>query len=647
MTATQLVAAVCLVLVLFGPGLLVGAAGGLRGWLLAGAAPALTYGIVGIASRLVPGVLPRWSVWLLLGAAVVAAGIVFLVRLAAKRWLGRYQEPLEMPSRWDWRHHVGTAVGVALAVGIGLVVMSKASVGFTGVDQFWDGMAHSNAIRYIADSGQSAPSALRALNAPEQKDFFYPNGYHVVGATVVQLTGIPVNELINLYGGIGVGVFSLMLVALVRVANGRPALAVSTAVVAAGLSAFPFGLLFFGPLWPFGAGLVALPGYLALFVATFRSRRVELLALAALGAIGLAALHPSAALAAGIFCACFLVGRWIGQRKVPLADIRSLVVLAVLAGIYVLPQYLAATAAAGAVSVSWPLIGPPGLALGQLLFLNFVPPQPQWWLVALAVVGVIGLRRLVNLRWLMLAGLVFTFLYLLAASYKGSLVSLLTNPWWNDVWRFVAMVAIAQVVLIAHGLVVARDAVAGWIARRRPEAAGRPLLGEALLLVMGLLLAVVTKGLYFGSNTEIIRPAYADGPTLSDTERAAIANVKNIVPPGAKVMNDPIDGSPYMWALGGIRPVFGSPVYIDVEGATQGPDRIMLFKQFNQLDTNQKVRDIVRAQNIQYAWVGDGIIGSPDVHAPGMKNLDSVKSLQLVYQNPEVRLYKVNLDRLG
>src|SRR5439155_25276812 len=43
MTA-QLVTVACLILVLALPGMLVGAAGGLRGWLLLGTAPVLTYG---------------------------------------------------------------------------------------------------------------------------------------------------------------------------------------------------------------------------------------------------------------------------------------------------------------------------------------------------------------------------------------------------------------------------------------------------------------------------------------------------------------------------------------------------------------------------------------------------------------------------
>ena len=44
-----------------------------------------------------------------------------------------------------------------------------------------------------------------------------------------------------------------------------------------------------------------------------------------------------------------------------------------------------------------------------------------------------------------------------------------------------------------------------------------------------------------------------------------MAELRTIVPPGATVMNDPGDGSPWMWALGGVRPVFGYPFAVSAE----------------------------------------------------------------------------------
>jgi len=642
MTASQLATVACFVLVLFVPGLVVGAAGGLRGWLLAGSAPVLTYSLVGLVSPLVPGLVPRWSVWALLVGAVVIALVVLGVRLAAARWLGRYQEAVTMPSHWQRPHHVGVAAAVVLAAVVGLVVMSRATEAFTGVHQFWDAMFHTNATRYIADSGQSAPAALAALNAPDKPDFFYPNAYHVLGATVLQLTRLPVNELVNVYGGLYAGIFSLSIATVVRVVNSRPALAAASAVVAASMATLPFGLLFFGPLWPFGAGLVVLPGFLALFVATVRSRRLEMIVLTALGAIGMAALHPSAALATGVFCACYLLSRWIELRRVPLAELRSLVVLGVLAGLYVIPQYLAATKAAAVLNVSWPIIAPAGHALGALLFLNFVS-APQWWLVLAALVGLVAIRKLAGLRWLMLGGAVFAGLFVLAASYKGWVVSLLTNPWWNDAWRFAGLAAIAQVVLIGHGIVVARDGLLGWLARRRTRSVGAIPARGAALVVVGLVIAAASGGLYLRANTTVVHNAYGDGPTVTENERDAMAELRTIVPPGATVMNDPLDGSPWMWALDGVRPVFGYPIAGTAEYSVIGPDRVMLYEKFDELDSNQKVRELVHDSNIQFVYIGSGFATPTSTRAPGLAALDSVRALRLVYENSDARVYRVEL----
>jgi hypothetical protein len=308
----------------------------------------------------------------------------------------------------------------------------------------------------------------------------------------------------------------------------------------------------------------------------------------------------------------------------------------------VIPQYLAATKAAATLDVSWPIIAPPGHALGALLFLNYVS-GPEWWLVVAALIGVVAIRKLAGLRWLMVGGAVFAVLFVLAASYKGWLVSLLTNPWWNDAWRFAALASVAQVVLIGHGIVVARDGLLGWLARRRPQAAGAVAVRGGALVAVGLVVAVASGGLYLGSNTAVVRSAYGNGPTVTGSERVAMAQLRALVPPGATVMNDPMDGSPWMWALDGVRPVFGYPFAGSAEYPVMGPDRVMLYEKFDQLDHDQRVRDLVRASNIQFVYVGTGFAAPTSARAPGLTALDGVRSLHLVYENADARVYRVEL----
>lgn len=638
MNLVQALAAAGLLLVMMVPGALVGVAAGLRGWLLLGSAPVLTYGVVAITSALPDSLMPRWSPVVLLVGAVVLAAVVLATRLVGARLLGGFQRELVVPSRWAWWHHAGVLAAMGAAGAVGLLVVYRATGAFTGVHQFWDAMFHVNATTFIADTGQAAPSALWAIYAPQTDDYYYPNAYHVLSATVLQMVDISVPELVNLHGGLFAGLLALTTVALVRVANGRPALALGAAVAACGVASFPAGLLFFGPLWPFAAGVVMIPGFLALFVAAMRGRALPVLVATALAAIGLAGLHPSAALATGIFGGLYLLFRWISRRKVPVPDLVVLAVVGVLAGLYVLPQFLAASRTASGVAVSWPLFSTPGPALGQMLFLNFNITYPQWWLAVPMLVGLASLGALRGLRWYALGGGVFAVLFMVAASYKGALAMALTGPWWNDAWRFAALTTLAQVVLIGHGLVVIRDKVTGW----------RPALTRVaprLAVLAALLVAVVvgSQNLYLDKNVEVVANAYKNGPTVSSGERTAMGELRGLVPADSVVMNDPMDGSPWMWALEGVRPLFGQALILPAEAKRIGPERLALYERFDEIDTDEQVRRAVDELGIEYVYVGEGMASPSSKRAPGLRELDSARSLRLVYQNPDARIYRVVL----
>ncbi|MCG8917668.1 hypothetical protein L6E12_17940 [Actinokineospora sp. PR83] len=643
MTGTHLLSIGVLGALLLLPGLLVGLAAGLRGWVLFGAAPVATYGVIGVFSPYFPGLLPRWSVWGLLLGTVIAAALLLAVRWAAHRWYGRFQEPVEMPSVWRWQHHVAVAAAVAVAAGVGLLVTYRATGAFTGIHQFWDAMFHVNATRFIADSGQSAPGALRVINAPDNPDFYYPNAYHVLQATVVQITGQPIPDTLNIGGGAFAATLSLGMAALVRVTSGRPALATTTALVSCAVSSFPAGLQFFGPLWPFAAGITVIPSFLALFTVAVRSRALSVLVLTALGTVGLAALHPSAAIAAAVYGIGFLLVRWVAARKVPLRELGALAITGAVAAVYVLPQLIAAARSAGNATVSWPTVAAPGPALGGVFFLNFDVPYPQWWLVLPMLVGLFSIKKLVGLRWILFGGAFFTLLFVVAASYKGFLVRLLTDPWWNDVWRFAGLVALAQIVLIGSGLVVIRDTALRGLSDFRAGLGDARGARVGALAVVLLLLVVLTQGFYRDLNRKVINAAYSNGPTVSELERAAMDELRAEVPPGDLVMNDPLDGSPWMWALDGVRPVFGHALDPAADFKVIGPDRAALFDHFDELDTDERIQDIVRRQRITHVYIGEGFATPTSKRAPGMDDLASVRSLELVFSNAGARIYRVVL----
>src|SRR5882757_594896 len=152
--------AVVYLMVAIVPGVLVGYASGIRGWLLAAASPALTYGVIGIFGPLAPMIGIRWNALTLLGGSVLCAAVAFGVR-----WLFRSPDARQPRAGLDWSRsrHWMLAGAVLVATAVGLLAMARAS-GFTAIPQWWDAEFHANALRVIADSGNSSPAALAAID---------------------------------------------------------------------------------------------------------------------------------------------------------------------------------------------------------------------------------------------------------------------------------------------------------------------------------------------------------------------------------------------------------------------------------------------------------------------------------------------------
>ena len=259
---------VTLAVVVTVPGLAVGLALRLRGWLLAAVAPLLTYGIIAAAGSALPLIGIRWSPLVLTGVTAVLAAAAWA---ACRRRRRDDDRAADLPV-WSRAHHLGIAGAVAVGALVGLAVSFQATGGFSAVPQVWDVVWHSNATHFIAETGLSHPSALKSLNDPATPGFYYPNTYHVAAATVVMITGAPVVTVIDVSVGVFTGLLALGMAALVRQSGGRPALAAAAAVLSCAFTAFPYDLLPWGTLLPFNTAVSLLPGFLALLTAVLARR---------------------------------------------------------------------------------------------------------------------------------------------------------------------------------------------------------------------------------------------------------------------------------------------------------------------------------------------------------------------------------------
>jgi uncharacterized protein DUF6541 len=632
-------------LVLVVPGLVLALLAGLRPGTSVAVAPLLTYGVVTLSATAATYVSFPWEPWTLAVATLLVAAVVVGLRLLTGRGLPWQRRlAVERPARPGLRDL--TVAGGVLAGGLLAAVVLRDGFGRLDTpNQDWDYVFHASATRLIADSGDLAPSALGRVNDWETANYYYPNTFHGMAAVVRDLTGGTVFEVLNGQAMIMCLVAGLGLAGLLHRLRAPLAVTAGTPVLLAGFASFPYDVLWRGPLLPFAAGVAVVPAFVLLLDVVLDLRRPAPTLLFALGAAGLLGLHPSTALSAALFALVWLAVRW---WRAPSTVPRDLVVL-VVGGIAAL--LCAAPAVLGAISTSsegadvdWPAIESPGQAVGDMLFLNHELPAPQYWLSALVVAGLLTVHR-ARYMWAWLAATATALvLFVMAASSDSQLVADLTRPWWNDRWRFAAVVALGLAPLAMHGLwtiartlaLAVRRRLGGRVARLRGPALARGLVVAGLLALL-----VLSDVLYAPLNSSRVALNYQRDDMLDGNEIDAMEWLAENST-GGTVMNDSNDGSAYLSAVTGLRPLFGHIVEPRLV-SKMGPTQQLLIEHFNCLDSDPEVREAIEDLDIRYVFLGNGFIREWFTRLPGLRGIDASPSLRLVHREPGVRVFEVDL----
>ncbi|WP_236790124.1 DUF6541 family protein [Amycolatopsis sp. GM8] len=604
-------------LVIFGPGAVIGALAGARGWLLPGLAPLLTYCVAGLAGPWYAtiGVPFNWPSFLV--AVVVFAGIAFVVR-----------RPAEREHHWDWRGQVAVGACVVFAAAVGARTVLRGMGGITAIPQGFDAVYHANGIRYIAETGDGSLTGMGKLNwYPE--GLFYPNSYHLVGSLAERLTGAPIPVVLNANTLLLPGLLALSLVVLVRRCHGRAVLAGAVALVCVAAATLLYDSLG-GPLLPFLLGLALTPlGTVALREYLRRPARDTGFLLAA-AAVGLLTIHSSTLFGGLLFSLPLLLNRQLG---------RNLLRLLPIAAVSLVAAWLQLSGALGLASGSlpyngWPTEATTNKAVGILLTFQRDEPHAQLWLSAALLIGLITWRRLGELRWVAESALLLGLFAVAVLSSGNPLVKALSRPWWDDPTRLVAMATIPLCVLAGHGLAevqrVIRDRFeTRWFA-----------LATAVLVLAGFF--VVSNQLYTSANAAVVQPGYGphggiaedDLPVSHDEEQAMLA-LGRLAKPGDWAMNDRADGSVWTYALTGVRTVAAH-----FDRALPTPEYTLLAAHFREYDTNPLVRETVARLNIRWVVLGHG--GFPTgPHPPGLLNLGGLPFLRVAYQNANATVYQL------
>jgi hypothetical protein len=620
------------------PGLLLGVALGLRGWVLVGSAPALTVGAAGVLAAWfgVTGI--PWS------GVSTAVGLLALCAVAAACARPWRRGPAQVDVAYGVHHHLAIGAALAGTAAVGALAVKRGTIGLEGIPQYWDAMFHANAVRFIAQAGDASSSALSAVAQPANPDYYYPHTFHVLGALLFDAGVQPAQVVLNTLAACLPAVFALSLVALLRVVLPRPAMVFGGALVAGMFTAFPYDLIQYGPLLPLALAIAVSPAACALLVLLVRSPAVGAGIGLAVAAVGLLTTHPSAAVATGILMALLLLAGQRGDR--PWRDRRTLsaVVLTALGALVLaLPSMRGLTGVAGnATHIDWPAVVTPGSAVGELILFNHETLFPQWWLAALTLLGAVAALRNAALRPFLAAAGVFLALFVLAAAYDTPASALLTAVWWNDRWRLAALFVVPAAVLAAAGLVSIKDgaqALTGRLPRGLPARAVAAR-GPLIVGVLAVVLVALTQTGYLARNTREISLPYRDGPTVSAAEEAAYAELARLWD-GGTVLNDPADGSPWAYALEGLPLVFKTPLTQPSSPEQFGKDRITLLEDFARDRESRQVVDAVDDLDVRWVLVGEGFATDTVSRAPGLENLEDAPGLTEVWANDGATIYRV------
>lgn len=623
------------------PGLLFGAAIRLRGWTLAAAAPALTFGLVAVGIYVLGKSNIDWALlnvalWVIAVSVVAAAVSLLLARRKPAGEVGVNRAAKEAPRR-SVREHLLIGGGVAVGLAVGTVTYLRGVGGLNSVHQDWDAPFHANLVRWIAEHHSALPSTTGAIaNSAEDPGYFYPDVYHALLALIFGPVRMP--ELVNL------GAFALLLalpfgIAALTAAWRMPTLGVaSAAAVSTWFSALPYDSFMRGPLWPYLAGVIMIPAVLAMARYLIVPRGMAGIVGVSVGIVGLVGLHTSMFFLIATYLLLLLIALALRLEPIDWSASRwhvggAAALSAVLALLWIVP-ILGGNTGEGVTSFVWPSEATVAGGFGQMITFSPDAAYPQWWVGIPAIVGIFLLIKHRRMLWMVGAYLVFGGLYAATVSMESDLIHTLTGPFYNDHWRIAALIPLAGAVAFGEFTSSMGEAIGGHIHRWRP-AWSQTTAATMSVVLIGAILGLLGNGAYIGRNSSRLASTYQDHNTVSDGERAAYQWLAGHVGEGQRVMNGVFDGSVWMYALSGVKPVvwhFG-PV-------GDGPTALLTHR-LDEIGEHGPVRVALDKLDVQYVIVGDGLIRSWNERARGLRELRSNSNFHIVYRNADAVIYRI------
>lgn len=534
-------------------------------------APLLTFALVAVSAIVLGKTGIPWSLISFVPVAAVlvaaAAGLMWLVgrrwpALASASWPGN-----DVPVAWP-------VVGAVLGGFLVLHMTEDMVYGPEAFSQSLDNSFHMNAIRWIQEHGDASSLTLGAVSAADQQPTFYPAGWHDFVSLIYSTTGtsIATATIVTVLLAAGI-LWPCSLVAFsLSIPKLRRLQALAIPAIIGGFAAFPGLLLRWGVLFPNLLGYALLPTFVALMAhlvqALLRREFSVLLSLglsALVGIAGLALVHPNAVVSAVVFALPMLLAGVVQVSRSHELALRqkwvgSLLLVGVSIGCVGAWWFLRPGASA---SNTWEPMLTEGEALYQFLFLGLENANqlrdtfnPSYLAGFLALWGVGYLLYKRRNLWLIASWVLIGYLWIIAATVpRGDFRLLMVGPWYTDHFRLAALVVFPSVILAGIGLGGFVEGLLTWVARRAPRPARLKVatVGMGVAMVLVLVVAGLSSRVPSVQETTLaVSREYRLTPTsvvLNQDEMNVINEIPKIVPKGDVIVNNPWDGSAYIYAL--------------------------------------------------------------------------------------------------
>ena len=555
----------------FGPGYAMGWALRVPARLRVFYAPLLTFALVAVSAIVLGKTGIPWSLISFVPVAAVmvaaAAGLMWLVgrrwpALASASWPGN-----DVPVAWP-------VVGAVLGGFLVLHMTEDMVYGPEAFSQSLDNSFHMNAIRWIQEHGDASSLTLGAVAAANQEPTFYPAGWHDFVSLIYSTTGtsIATATIVTVLLAAGI-LWPCSLVALsLSIPKLRRLQALAIPAMICGFAAFPGLLLRWGVLFPNLLGYALLPSFVALMVYLVQvmvrreySASLSLGLASLVGLAGLALVHPNAVVSAAAFAVPLLLAgvTWVvhsreltSRQKWVGSALLGLVILGCVGAWWFLRPGASA-------SNTWEPMLTEGEALYQFLFLGLENANqlgdkfnPSYLAGFLALWGAGYLLYKHRNLWLIASWVLIGYLWIVSASVpRGEFRLLMVAPWYTDHFRLAALVVFPSVILAGIGLGGFVEGLLTWVARRAPRPARLKVatVGMGVAMVLVLVVAGLSSRVPSVQETTLaVSQEYRVTPTsvvLNQDEMNVINEIPKIVPKGDVIVNNPWDGSAYIYAL--------------------------------------------------------------------------------------------------